>query len=293
EAVLHGHSNAVSCLAFDPTGATLASGSVDGTVRLWDAETSTSPRVVRSRPTRAALSADGALAATPAWGEIVRWDLAAGVERWRRPRSRKTIEAIAIDRESKWIAAGGLDRRLWLLAADGSSAEALGELPAAASSIAFARADVVVASADGAVCVVDAATGAIRRRFGGESMRVRRVCTSPDGSLLAGAVAEPSGSVGLWSLEGGALGGAVGDGTAATEVLAFSTDGAWLAIGFADGRLEVFDVASRSTLRRITSLRGPVSAIAFGADGRRIVASTSDGQVEIADLESGDDLLQL
>ncbi|MFI4982927.1 MAG: WD40 repeat domain-containing protein, partial [Nevskiales bacterium] len=35
-ATLEGHRDAVTCLAYAPDGKTLATGSKDGTVRLWD-----------------------------------------------------------------------------------------------------------------------------------------------------------------------------------------------------------------------------------------------------------------
>jgi nucleoside phosphorylase len=50
--VLQGHEGLVSCVAFAPDGKTLASGSLDSTVRLWDADKGTERRVLKGHAQR-------------------------------------------------------------------------------------------------------------------------------------------------------------------------------------------------------------------------------------------------
>ena len=77
-----GHTNAVLCLAFDPSGRVLASGSIDTTVILWDVP-AFRPRLVlrgHTRDVRAlAFSPNGSrLATTGGDGTIRLWDVATG-----------------------------------------------------------------------------------------------------------------------------------------------------------------------------------------------------------------------
>jgi WD40 repeat protein len=79
-----GHRNAVSCLAFDPTGRVLASGSADSTIILWDVP-GFQPRAVLPGHTAAirtiAFSPDGTrLASGGTDGSLRIWDVARGVE---------------------------------------------------------------------------------------------------------------------------------------------------------------------------------------------------------------------
>src|SRR5262245_59369155 len=79
--MLEGHRDAVTCLAYAPDGKTLATGSKDGTVRLWDAagkERATLPGHERM-VTALAFAPDGKALATAGYDKGIKvWDAAGG-----------------------------------------------------------------------------------------------------------------------------------------------------------------------------------------------------------------------
>ncbi|HEX4146846.1 MAG TPA: TIR domain-containing protein [Pirellulales bacterium] len=82
QAVLRGHEKTVSSVAFSPDGARIASGSHDGTVRLWDARTGAELQVVLGKwlaVDSVAFSPDGTRIASGSHdGTVHLWDAATG-----------------------------------------------------------------------------------------------------------------------------------------------------------------------------------------------------------------------
>ncbi|HXL87390.1 MAG TPA: WD40 repeat domain-containing protein, partial [Streptosporangiaceae bacterium] len=148
--VLTGHKGAVWAVAVAPDGSWLATGSADGTVRIWDAATGQERAVLtghKDSVLAVAVAPDGSWLATGSGDDTVRIrDTATGQERTVLTGHKGSVRAVAVAPDGSWLATGSADRtvRIW-----------------------------------------DAATGQERAVLTGHKDAVRAVAVAPDGSWLA------------------------------------------------------------------------------------------------------------
>jgi WD40 repeat protein len=187
---LEGHDEYVRAVAFSADGKTVASGSDDTTVRLWDAATGEEMQKLEGHdgPVRAvAFSPDGKTVASGSSDKTVRlWDAATGEEIQKLEGHDGWVSVVAFSPDGKTVASGSDDTtvRLWD-AATGEEIQKLEGHDDWVSAVAFSADGKTVASGsdDMTVRLWDVATGEDRQKHQ-TSRIVSRIAFTVDGSSL-------------------------------------------------------------------------------------------------------------
>jgi WD40 repeat protein len=297
--ILHGDTGPVNSVAFSPDGRTLASGSADGSARLWDLATHKQLGPALDADTlpvsSVAFSPDGPTLAVGSDNDTVfLWDLATHTL-LRSPLRASAYTSVAFSLDGRTLATGRDNGRvrLWDLATNRPLGPRLpGRFSASVDSVAFSPDGRMLAagSGDGRVRLWDLATNRplgppLPGRF---SASVDSVAFSPDGRMLAAGSGD--GRVRLWDPAAHRpLGPALTASAASVNSVAFSHDGRTLASGSGDGTVELWDPATHSPLGpALTASAASVNSVAFSPDGRTLASGSGDGTVELWDVATAE-----
>jgi serine/threonine protein kinase len=297
-ALLKGHRGWVTTLIFSPDRDTLASGGVDGAVRLWSFSKSRPGDQVLSRAHRGevnslAFAPDSQMLASGSGsldGLISLWDLSAGkpTRRAEIVGHRGSVEGLAFAPDGKQLASGGADGtvRLWDLAGPRPRERAvLRGHAASVRAVAFSPDGRAVASAgqDGTARLWNAAKlwpkeQAVLQMPSGHA---RTLAFAPDGQALAlGSIDQ---TVRLWDVSGPepaerlVLKGHAG----VVRLVVSSSEGNTLLSVDDRGLVILWDVASGTTIRIWQFPRTMLCSVTATIDGRYLASGNSDGSVGI------------
>ncbi len=282
---------AAQCIASSPDGRLLATGSEDGTVKLWG------PAALRHRGTlkgharrvvSASFSPDGRTLATASWDNTVRlWRVATAQDRLTLTADADGVLCVAFAPNGKTLASGGArEVKLWD-AATGRARAALAGHTTYVRSVAFSPDGKAVASGseDGDVRVWDADTRHSRVVEKTEAGGVHSVCFSPDGkTLAAGGMYR---ATQLWDVGTGRVrhtfNRAVGE---TVTAVCFSPDGKTLAAGDDGGLVRFWDSDTFQPREGRFRHEGTVWDVCFSPDGKTLAAA-NDVTVRLWDLATG------
>ena len=285
-AVLEGHGRPVWSVAFSPDGTTLASGSSDGTAKLWDVASQEEIATLYphgSQVTSVDFSPDGTTLAGTAWGDIVLWDVASGEVIATISGDHYGLRSVVFSPDGTTLAAA---RRGTIVLLDVASREAIATLEGHSDvvrSVAYSPDGTTLASGsrDGTAKLLDVASreaiATLTVRWAGST--VSSVAFSPDGTTVAVASEDRVGKWDVASLE------EIGFPEAQrgwVRSVAFSPDGTAVASGDAHGSVEIWDV-STGYIVNVAHI-AEIYSVAFSPDGTTLAAGSLDGKIVMWDM---------
>ena len=271
--ILRGHTGYVSSVAFSSDGQTLASGSYDRTVRLWDVNTGTQLKIITGHTgyvSSVAFSSDGQTLASGSYDRTVRlWDVNTGTQLKIITGHTGYVSSVAFSSDGQTLASGSWDKtvRLWDVSALGIPADILVIPP-------------------GGRPYED-----LTKQHGGD---VRSVAYSPWGVVLASGGTDDT--MRLWRTTNGEALSTYEHGGDVNSI-AFTPNDTWIASGSDDGTVRVWKwntdedtwVEAQELEIEGNRLNNNVLSVAFSHDNTMLACGTNGNDVLLYDYNPDDD----
>ena len=244
--IYRGHHELVRTLVWSPDGRSIASGSADTTLHIWDRET--------------------------------------GTLRGSYPDFHQPINALDWSPDGRRIATAGKAGAIHLLEA--ATGRVLITLPGhgqAVYTLAWSPDRVRLGSggADKVVRLWDAEQGRMLLAYSGHAGDVGALAWSPDGSLVASG--SGGGTVQIWQASNGRKVYTYFGHPALIYAISWSPDGKRVASASQDGTIQVWDALDGETVLTYIHHTAPVWSVKWSPQGRWIASASEDGTVHIWD----------
>ncbi|UAW63596.2 NACHT domain-containing protein [Mycoavidus sp. HKI] len=289
---LQGHTSTVRSVVYSPSGTQIASGSLDRTVRLWDAESGALEHTLEGHTSgvnSVVYSPSGLQIASGSFDNTVRlWEAESGVLEHTLEGHTSTVYSVVYSPSGKQLASGSDDNtvRLWD-AHSGALEHTLEGHTDEVISVVYSPSGLQIASGsrDNTVRLWDAESGALGHTLEGHTFYVSSVVYSPSGTQIASGSWDNT--VRLWDAESGALGHTLEGHTYSVSSVVYSPSGTQIASCSGDKTVRLWDAHSGAlghTLRGHTSV---VNSVVYSPSGLQLASGSDDKTVRLWDAHSG------
>ncbi|MCU1279789.1 MAG: protein kinase family protein, partial [bacterium] len=289
------HFSAVFAVDISPDGETIASGSHDGTVKLWNARTGAAVAALAGHAGTVGavvFSPNGKTLYTADAAAVHAWDVSTHEQQHKLVGHPAQISSVAVSRDGKRLASGGFD--VTVLLWDAATGKALLVLTHGAGvrvlSVAFSPDGAQVASAgsDARIDIWNANDGELQKTLQGHRSAVDRVAFAPDGQTVVSVGDDRT--LRAWSLVSRHELYTRNVPRGEIWAMAISPDGQTIATGGQDGIVRLWNLMTGKVTRAFSDLShssGTLS-LAFSRDGRLLVTGHGDNYVKTWQLEGGE-----
>lgn len=308
--ILTGHTQPIICVAMSPDGKTIASGSQDNTIKLWNAATGELLETLNGHHSAIialAFSPDGKILASSSNhefndGTIKLWDL--NTRKLQKSLGASLVNlrvgSLAFSRDQQYLASGHIGFtavdtaiRIWQIDR-GKVAYTLKGHGWEVTAIAFSSDGKILVSggADSAIMIWDWQAekrlrtlnrpddffGSLASWFDQSKGIIWASAISPDDKIIASGGSDQP--IYLWNRETGKIEKSLTAHEGSVLCLAFSPDGKTLASGGEDSTIRIWNYHTGELLQKLKHL-GKIKSLAFSSDGQTLVSGSWDRTVKI------------
>ncbi|MDB9325009.1 hypothetical protein PN435_02270 [Nodularia spumigena CS-590/02] len=283
---LSGHYDSVYSIAFSPDSQTLASGSDDKTIKLWNVTTGKLLQTIQGYSklvSSVAFSPDNQTLASGSDDKTIKLCNVTTGRRLQTIRGHsKLVSSVAFSPDNQTLASGSCDKtiKLWNVN-KGNLLQTLSGHSDWVRSVAYSPDGQTLASGscDKTIKLWNVNTGNLLQTLPGHSEAVFSVAFSPDSQTLASGSGDNT--IKLWDVSTGNLLQTLSGHSDWVRSVAFSPDNQTLASGSDDKTIKLWNVTTRQLLQTLSGHSDWVSSVAYSPDGQTLASGSKDNTIKI------------